>query len=71
VMSHYSMPDWWSRRKGNNHIHLHGHVHTQFAQGTIGNNIRARRYDIGVDMYGGPVELTGDCRYLNAPKGWQ
>jgi hypothetical protein len=29
------------------------------------------RYDVGVDAYGGPVELTGDLRYLNAPKGWE
>ena len=29
-----------------------------------------KRFDVGVDMYGGPVELTGDCRYLNSPKGW-
>jgi calcineurin-like phosphoesterase family protein len=29
------------------------------------------RYDVGVDCYGGPVELTGDLRYLNNPKGWE
>jgi len=28
------------------------------------------RYDVGVDAYGGPVELTGDLRYLNNPRGW-
>lgn len=29
-----------------------------------------RRYDVGVDMYGGPVQITGDLRYLDDPKGW-
>lgn len=29
------------------------------------------RYDVGVDSYGGPVELTGDLRYLDNPKGWK
>lgn len=29
------------------------------------------RYDVGVDSYGGPVELTGDLRYLDSPKGWK
>jgi calcineurin-like phosphoesterase family protein len=28
------------------------------------------RYDIGVDTYGGPVELTGDLRFILSPGGW-
>lgn len=31
----------------------------------------ANRYDVGVDIYGGPVEITGDCKYLNSPMGWE
>jgi len=32
--------------------------------------VARRKYDVGVDMYGGPVQISGDCRYLNDPKGW-
>ena len=28
------------------------------------------RYDIGVDMYGGPVQITHDLSFLKNPKGW-
>lgn len=28
------------------------------------------RFDIGVDMYGGPVEITGDLKAILSPQGW-
>lgn len=65
VMCHYPMADWDGRFHGA--IHLHGHVHTQYPSSEYPNG---RFYDIGVDMYGGPVQITGDLRYLNDPKGW-
>ena len=66
VTCHFPMEEWNKCHKGS--IHLHGHTHNN-----SGHHKTARiprRYDIGVDMYGGPVQLTGDCRYLNDPKGW-
>lgn len=68
VMCHYPMADWDGKYHGA--IHLHGHTHTQFKTKEAHDMKQARRYDIGVDMYGGPVEVTGDLRYLNDPKGW-
>lgn len=68
VMCHYPQVDW--NRKAQGAILLHGHVHTQFSLEKRNEMIAARRYDIGVDMYGGPVQITGDLRYLNDPKGW-
>ena len=50
-------------------VYLHGHLHTQYTDDTRLENRNV--YDVGVDMYGGPVELTGDCRYLKTPKGWK
>jgi calcineurin-like phosphoesterase family protein len=69
VLCHYPMTDWNGKFHGS--IHLHGHCHTQHDSVRIQDAANKRRYDVGVDMYGGPVELTGDCRYLNDPKGWQ
>lgn len=71
VLCHYPMAEWNGAFKGV--IHLHGHVHTQHANGAGKVNVPKvkNRYDVGVDMYGGPVELTGDLRYLNNPKGWK
>jgi calcineurin-like phosphoesterase family protein len=70
AMSHYPMADWNGKFKGS--IHLHGHVHTQYANGKAKSHIPKvkGRYDVGVDMFGGPVQLTGDLRYLNNPRGW-
>jgi calcineurin-like phosphoesterase family protein len=86
VMSHYPMSDWDGKFHGAIHLHGHSHamvLHdppevidhtmTQYPNGVwteSTNPCIKNRYDIGVDMYGGPVELTGDCRYLNSPKGW-
>lgn len=69
VLCHYPIADWDGKFHGS--VHLHGHSHTEFAQEAVQDMISQRRYDIGVDMYGGPVRLTGDLRYLNSPKGWQ
>lgn len=49
---------------------LHGHLHTQFSLEKRNSMIKDRIFDIGVDMYGGPVQITGDLRYLKNPKGW-
>lgn len=53
-----------------NTVYLHGHEHTEFGSSNITQSIRDRKFDIGVDMYGGPVELTRDLRHLMVPKGW-
>lgn len=67
VMCHFPMEQWNMNNHGS--IHLHGHSHNSKS---VQKTIRLpRRYDVGVDMYGGPVQLTGDCRYLDDPKGWQ
>lgn len=65
-MSHF--PD--STDRPSNAIHLHGHAHTEFASSNITQSLRDRKFDIGVDMYGGPVQLTGDLRFLATPRGW-
>jgi calcineurin-like phosphoesterase family protein len=69
VLCHYPMNDWNGKFHGV--IHLHGHAHTQFTPTRSRRQVEEKRYDVGVDMYGGPVELTGDLRYLNDPKGWE
>lgn len=66
VLCHFPLADWEGSKDGT--IHLHGHRHTQFA---LFKGIEDRSYDVGVDMYGGPIELTGDLRHLKNPKGWQ
>lgn len=68
IACHYPMVDWDGKYNGS--IHLHGHTHTRCNAHAIHQMKQGRSYDIGVDMYGGPVELTGDLRYLNDPKGW-
>jgi len=68
VMCHYPLADWDGKHHGT--VHLHGHAHSQYKKSAVHNMIASRRYDIGVDMYGGPIEVTGDLRYLNDPKGW-
>mgnify|MGYP003394956762 CR=1 FL=1 len=51
-------------------VYLHGHEHTEFGSSNITQSIRDRKFDIGLDMYGGPVELTRDLMHLKVPKGW-
>lgn len=68
VMCHYPMVDWNGKYHGA--IHLHGHIHTQYTAKAAYDMKEAGRYDIGVDMYGGPVQITSDLRYLNSPEGW-
>lgn len=67
VMCHFPISAWENEHHGS--IHLHGHVHTQYSQDVFERQTR-NCYDIGVDMYGGPVQITGDLRFLNDPKGW-
>jgi calcineurin-like phosphoesterase family protein len=69
VMCHFPMKDW--HRKTHGSIHLHGHVHTQYGPNKVKRMIAEKRYDVGVDMYGGPVQITGDLRHLNDPGGWE
>jgi len=72
VLCHYPMEEWNGKFRGA--IHLHGHCHSQHSNGGKSKSKLNRvegRYDIGVDMYGGPVELTGDLSHLDNPKGWQ
>lgn len=81
VMCHFPLEEWPGKRlipKGSGAIHLHGHTHTEFNALDTPTKRREYKdqlyhtesYDIGVDMYGGPVEITGDLCYLNDPKGW-
>jgi len=69
VMCHYPINDWDDRMKGS--VHLHGHKHNGYSASRAREQSRQRRFDVGVDMYGGPVEVTGDLRFLNDPKGWK
>lgn len=71
VMCHYPMSDWNGKFHGV--AHLHGHCHAELAKQKSRDLAKMKKqkiYDVGVDMYGGPVELTGDLRYLNDPQGW-
>jgi calcineurin-like phosphoesterase family protein len=86
VMCHYAITDWDGKFHGSIHLHGHSHgrvvkevptekdVHwATYANGIMGRSTVPfidNRYDVGVDMYGGPVLLTGDLRYINNPKGW-
>jgi calcineurin-like phosphoesterase family protein len=67
VMTHYPIDGWVNDGDA---VHLHGHVHTRYSFTQCLKQISERRYDVGVDMYGGPVELTGDLGGLNYPMGW-
>lgn len=87
VMSHYPLADWHYKEHGSIHLHGHSHKSNILDLNKNGgppdptnpddtlirclNDGVLNRYDIGVDMYGGPVEITGDLRYLNSPKGWE
>lgn len=64
VMCHFPMEHWEGRDKGT--IHLHGHTHGN--TGKHPTSLIAGRYDIGVDVYGGPIRLSLES--LNNPKGW-
>lgn len=66
VLCHFPMAEWNKSHKGS--IHLHGHTHN--GSGHHKTPKIDRRYDIGVDAFGGPIEITGDLRFLNNPKGW-
>jgi calcineurin-like phosphoesterase family protein len=66
---HYEMKTWPHERR--NGIHLYGHYHTELKDVDILRSRRGRSYEVGSDIYGGPVELTGDLRYLNKPGGWK
>lgn len=57
VMCHFPIESWHQKERGS--IHLHGHSH---GNATAMQN----RYDVGVDVYGGPVELTE----LENKRGW-
>jgi calcineurin-like phosphoesterase family protein len=63
------MLDWDGKFHGS--VHLHGHQHNLPSVGLIKEQRAQKRYDVGVDMYGGPVEVTGGLLYLNTPKGWE
>lgn len=65
VMCHYPMKDWSGKQKGS--LHLHGHSHTRYTTSVARRQVAEHRYDVGVDMYGGPVALHN----LGEPKGWE
>ena len=67
-LSHYGIK---THEKEKDIIYLNGHYHSQFKFTKMHDSIQGRKYDIGIDMYGGPVQITGDCRYLSKPKGWR
>lgn len=68
VCCHYPLAEWDQKHRGS--VNLHGHVHTEFNKHELHQMRQMHRYDIGVDMYGGPVQITDDMRYLNDPHGW-
>lgn len=63
VLCHFPISEWENEKYGS--IHLHGHSH-----GKPHENPKPNRFDVGVDVYGGPVEVTGDLRYLKNVAGW-
>ena len=63
VLSHFPMEEWENKKYES--VHLHGHSHGKPLQSQARN-----RYDVGVDVYGGPVEITANCEFLQQPKGW-
>ena len=63
LFCHYPIESWDDQYKGV--IHLHGHTHGRPDHGYVGVH---NRYDVGIDMYGGPVELTPEA--FEFPKGW-
>lgn len=69
VMCHYPMKVWHWKEQGV--PHLHGHIHTQFTPTRLQRMFSENRFDVGVDMFGGPVQLTGDLRFLRGAKGWK
>ena len=71
VACHYPMSDWNGKFHGV--AHLHGHCHSVLSKQKPRDLAKMKKqkiYDIGVDMYGGPVELTDDRRFLDDPQGW-
>lgn len=69
VLCHYPLEEWegMAAHKSDtigDAIHLHGHSH-----GTIGHTMDDR-FDVGIDVYGKPIEITADLRYLQEPAGW-
>lgn len=64
ILCHFPMHEWEEKHHGT--IHLHGHTHGN--SGHHGTPIIENRYDIGVDVFGGPIELT--LENLNKPLGW-
>lgn len=68
IMCHYPMNDWNGKFHGS--VHLHGHQHNGYSASRAREQKAKKRYDVGFDMFGGPVQISGDCRYLNDPKGW-
>lgn len=62
VLCHFPIEEW------DRGIHLHGHTHGNIAH--RGTTIKDNRYDIGVDVYGGPVLVDGSLKEILNPKGW-
>lgn len=68
-LSHYRPKKWPPLDR--NVVYLYGHVHSRFKYTNMHNSIASKKYDVGIDMYGGPVEITGDLRFINNPQGWR
>lgn len=60
VLCHYPIEEWNNYFNGS--YHLHGHCHGRLKRKEL------RRYDVGLDVYGRPIELTDE--ELNNAKGW-
>jgi len=68
ILSHRPLDDW--HRKSSGSIHLHGHLHTVYCAEDAAKQVFTHKYDVGYDMFGGPVRLTSDLRFLDHPEGW-
>lgn len=86
IAGHYPISDWDGKYRGVIHLHGHSHSRMTTVQRpmkTVSRLDNGRyvmhnedvkpmngRYDVGIDLHGKPVELTGDCRFLADPQGW-
>lgn len=86
VAGHYPVADWDGKYRGVIHLHGHTHsfmTSVQRPMKTVSRLDNGRyvqhnedvppmlgRYDVGIDLHGKPVQLTGDCRLLADPQGW-
>lgn len=71
VLCHYPLDQWEGMAEHpsdsiSDAVHLFGHIHGKPIRGWP--NIE--RFDVGIDVYGRPVQITKQLEYLTGWKGW-